>query len=162
MEINKRCLYLGATWTLLFAALSFYWAMGGMFGVRSLGGSIYEMALDPPQSFLAIVWMTGFIKLLGVVLLIMPLMKWRNSWIQKSLYFTIKICGLLLFLYGLFNFITISLNAIGILNFTLDRYSAFWRLVFWEPYWMLGGIFYFFSIKKLRNVELQDTVSSKQ
>ncbi|PEZ10571.1 hypothetical protein CN326_01340 [Bacillus sp. AFS018417] len=150
METNKYFLYLGVIWSLLFSGLSFYWAAGGMFGVRSLGGAIYEMALHPTPSFIAIVWITGFIKLLGVVLLIMLLMKWGNSRIQKSLYLIIKICGLLLFLYGLFNFITISLSAIGVLNLELDRYATFWRLVLWEPYWMIGGIFYFFSIKKTR------------
>ena len=45
-KINKYFLYLGVIWTILFAGLSFYWAMGGMFGVRSLGGAIYEQALN--------------------------------------------------------------------------------------------------------------------
>ncbi|MBP0727166.1 DUF3995 domain-containing protein [Bacillus sp. RG28] len=149
MKTNKYFLYLGVIWTLLFSALSFYWAAGGMFGVRSLGGSIYEMALNPEPSFLAIVWTTGFIKLLGAVLLLMLLVKWRNSWIQKSLYLIIKIFGLLLFLYGLFNFTTISLSAMGVTHLELDSYATLWRLLFWEPYWMAGGIFYFFSINKI-------------
>ncbi|MFJ5714536.1 DUF3995 domain-containing protein [Neobacillus sp. NPDC093127] len=148
METKKWILSFGVIWTILFSGLSFYWAMGGMFGVRSLGGAIYEMALNPAPSFVKIVWITGYIKLLGVVWLLMLLMKWRKPWIQTTLYLITKICGLLLFLYGLLNFVTISLSAIGVLNFDLDRYATFWRLVFWEPYWMIGGIFYFFSIKK--------------
>ncbi|MFF2448334.1 DUF3995 domain-containing protein [Neobacillus sp. NPDC058068] len=148
METKKWILSFGVLWTILFSGLSFYWAMGGMFGVRSLGGSIYEMALNPPPSFVKIVWITGFIKLLGAVWLMMLLMKWRKSWIQTTLYLITKISGLLLFLYGLLNFITISLGAMDILNLELERYATFWRLVFWEPYWMVGGILYFFSIKK--------------
>ncbi|ETI68485.1 hypothetical protein BAVI_12369 [Neobacillus vireti LMG 21834] len=148
METKKWILSFGVLWTILFSGLSFYWAMGGMFGVRSLGGSIYEMALNPPPSFVKIVWITGFIKLLGALLLMMLLIKWRKSWIQTTLYLITKICGLLLFLYGLFNFITISLGAMDVLNLELERYATFWRLVFWEPYWMVGGILYFFSIKK--------------
>lgn len=148
METKKWILSFGVIWTILFSGLSFYWAMGGMFGVRSLGGAIYEMALNPAPSFVKIVWITGFIKLLGAVLLMMLLMKWRKSWIQTSLYLITKVCGLLLFLYGLFNFITISLSAMDVLNLELERYATFWRLVFWEPYWMVGGILYFFSIKK--------------
>ncbi|WP_066070396.1 DUF3995 domain-containing protein [Neobacillus soli] len=149
MEIKKWILSFGVIWTILFSGLSFYWAMGGMFGVRSLGGAIYEMALNPAPSFVKIVWITGYIKLLGVVWLLMLLMKWRKPWIQTTLFLTTKVCGLLLFLYGLFNFITISLGAMDVLNLELERYATFWRLVFWEPYWMIGGIFYFFSIKKM-------------
>jgi hypothetical protein len=148
METKKVFLYIGVIWTILFSGLSFYWAMGGRFGVRSLGGAIYEMALNPEPSFVKIVWTTGFIKLLGVVLLMIQLIKWRKSWILTSLYLITKICGLLLFLYGLFNFTTISLSAMGVLKLELDQYATFWRLVLWEPYWMFGGMFYFFSIKK--------------
>ncbi|MFD0717640.1 DUF3995 domain-containing protein [Paenibacillus sp. GCM10027626] len=150
MKIHKKCMTLGVVWSLLFAGLSFYWALGGMFGVKSLGGSIYEMALNPSPSFLAIVWMTGVIKVIGAVLLLMLLIKWRKPRIQQSLYWVIKISGCFLFLYGLLNFFTISLNALGVLNFELDRYATFWRLVFWEPYWMIGGLFYFFSVKHVK------------
>lgn len=150
-KTNKYFLYLGVTWTILFAGISFYWAMGGMIGVRSLGGAIYEMALHPEPSFIIIVWITGFMKLLGAVILIMLLFNWRNLRIGKILYFITKILGLLLFLYGLLNFITIFLSAAGILDFEVDKYATFWRLFFWEPYWMIGGIFYYFSIKKKKN-----------
>lgn len=78
-KVNKYFLYLGVIWTLLFGGLSFYWAMGGMFGVRSLGGVIYEQALNPNPSFMTIVWITGFIKLLGVLLLFMLLVNWGKS-----------------------------------------------------------------------------------
>lgn len=147
-KINKYFLYLGVIWTILFAGISFYWAMGGMFGVRSLGGAIYEQALNPQPSFIIIVWVTGLIKLLGVMLLFMLLVNWRNTSIRRILYFITKITGALLFLYGFLNFITITLSAVGILDFDLDRYATLRRLLFWEPYWMIGGIFYFFSIKK--------------
>jgi len=148
-KTNKYFLYLGVTWTILFACMSFYWAMGGMLGVRSLGGEIYEIALNPEPSFILIVWITGFMKLLGIVILMLLLANWRNSRIRKILYFITKTLGLLLFIYGLLNIITISLSILGILDFKIDHYAAPWRLFFWEPYWMLGGIFYFFSVKKV-------------
>lgn len=147
-KVNKYFLYLGIIWTILFASISFYWAMGGLFGARSLGGSIYEQALNPEPSFITIVWLTGFIKLLGVILLFMLLVNWKNPWMRLTLYFITKGSGTLLFFYGFLNFITITLSALGILDFELSTYATVWRLLFWEPYWMIGGIFYFFSIKK--------------
>ncbi|MBD1380748.1 DUF3995 domain-containing protein [Metabacillus arenae] len=161
MKTNKGFLYAGVTWSILFAVMSFYWAMGGMLGVRSVGGAIYEMSLNPPPSFIAIVWITGFIKLLGAVWLLMLLMKWGNSRIQKLVYFITKIAGLFLFLYGLLNFITIFLSSIGVIDFELSKYATFWRLVFWEPFWMIGGIFYFFSIRKTTTHPFRIQTNSK-
>ena len=149
MKRNYWFITLGSVWSVMFAALSFYWAMGGMFGVKSLGGAVYEMALNPERSFIIIVWLTGFVKLLGFILLLMLLVQWRKPIITKTLYYVTKIAGVLLFVYGLLNFITISLSALHILDFQLDAYATFWRLIFWEPFWMIGGVFYFFSIKKL-------------
>lgn len=149
MQKNSWFITLGIIWTLLFAGISFYWAMGGMLGARSLGGAIYEMALNPDPSFIRIVWLTGFIKLLGVVLLLLPFIQWKRTIIVRVLYVVIKAAGIFFFLYGLLNFITISLSAFNILDFDLDDFATFWRLIFWEPYWMLGGIFYFFAVKKV-------------
>lgn len=151
MENNKLFITLGIVWTIIFAIMSFYWATGGMAGVRSLGGEIYEISLNPELSFILVVWLTGFVKLLGVILLLMLLVKWRSTVKVKILYYITKSVGILLFLYGLLNFTTISLSAFNILDFNLDEYAAFWRLVFWEPFWMIGGLFYFYSVRKVED-----------
>lgn len=160
MESNKLFITLGIVWTLIFAIMSFYWAIGGMVGVRSLGGEIYEISLNPELSFIIVVWTTGFIKLLGVILLLMLLVKWRSTLKVKILYYITKSVGILLFLYGLLNFLTISLSTFNILNFNLDGYATFWRLVFWEPFWMIGGLFYFYSVKKVEDKSRYINLSS--
>ncbi|KAB2332341.1 DUF3995 domain-containing protein [Cytobacillus depressus] len=149
MKRNYWFIAMGIFWTVIFSGMSFYWAMGGMFGVRSLGGAIYEMSLNPDPSFVIIVWLTGFIKLLGLILLLMLFVQWKKPIITIMLYYVTKIIGALLFLYGFLNFITISLSVFNILDFDLDSYATFWRLSFWEPFWMAGGVFYFFSVKRV-------------
>ena len=149
MKRNNCFIAMGIFWSAIFSGISFYWAMGGMFGVRSLGGAIYEMSLNPDPSFLVIVWVTGFIKLLGLILLLMLFVQWKKPIIIRMLYYVVKTAGALLFLYGLLNFITIALSAFKILDFDLDSYATFWRLGFWEPFWMAGGVFYFFSVKRV-------------
>ncbi|WP_080875891.1 DUF3995 domain-containing protein [Oceanobacillus timonensis] len=148
MQTNKGWLTSGVVWTVLFAGISFYWALGGMFGVQSLGGAIYEMSLDPEPSFILIVWLTGFVKLLGALLLLLLLVSWQNTRISTVLYYLTKIAGVGLFVYGLLNVITISLSAFAILDMDLETHAIFWRLVFWEPFWMFGGICYFASAEK--------------
>lgn len=156
MEIKRNNWFIafGIVWTVVFAGMSFYWAMGGLLGVRSLGGSIYEMSLNPDPSFVIIVWLTGVVKLLGLLLLLMLFVPWKKPLLTRLLYYVTKMVGVLLFLYGFLNFITISLSAINVLKFDLGSYATLWRLVFWEPFWMVGGVFYFFAVKRLSHTQV--------
>lgn len=152
MQRNYWFIAFGIVWTIIFSGISFYWAMGGLFGVRSLGGSIYGMALNPSPSFMMIVGLTGFIKLLGLILLLMLLVQWKKPIITRILYYVTKFAGAVLFLYGFLNFVTITLSTFNILHFDLDSYATFWRLIFWEPFWMIGGVFYYFSTKSNKSL----------
>ncbi|WP_212966973.1 DUF3995 domain-containing protein [Lederbergia ruris] len=149
MKKNYWMIAIGMVWTVVFAAMSFYWAMGGLIGARSLGGSIYEMSLDPPRSFVIILWLTGIMKLFGLLLLSLLLLQWRKPLISSGLFYVTKIVGIVLFFYGFLNFTTITLSLFHILDFDLESYAVWWRLLFWEPFWMAGGVFYFFSVKRI-------------
>lgn len=136
-------IYAGMVWTLIFAFMSFYWAAGGMIGVESLGGQIYQMALNRNSGFILLVWATGGAKLGGVFLLIGLIRSKRfRRKIRKWLLFICIAAGIFMILYGVGNFITISLAAINVLDFDLETYAIKWRLLFWEPYWIVGGVFY--------------------
>ncbi len=147
LKKNYWMIGFGMVWTVIFATMSFYWAMGGLIGARSLGGSIYEMATNPSRSFLVILWLTGFIKLLGLLLLSLLLIQWEKPLLNSLLFYVTKCVGGLLFLYGFLNFFTITLSQFHILDFDLEPYAVLWRLSFWEPFWMVGGVFYFLSVK---------------
>ncbi|MFK7691384.1 DUF3995 domain-containing protein [Paenibacillus sp. HJGM_3] len=144
-------IYAGMMWTALFAFMSFYWAAGGMIGVESLGGSIYEMALTRPPGFIAFVWVTGIVKLAGVVLLF-GLLRSSNARtkLRRPLSIVCLIAGIFMILYGVGNFITISLSAMNVLHFDLTPYAFRWRLLFWEPYWICGGLLYVLAGYKLK------------
>ncbi|EST54686.1 hypothetical protein T458_09060 [Brevibacillus panacihumi W25] len=139
-------IYAGMVWTLLFAFMSFYWAAGGMMGVKSLGGQIYQMAMDRDPEFIPVVWATGVVKL-GGLLLLFCLMRSGNprTKLSRWLAYSSMSAGILMILYGVGNFITISLAAIHVLDFDLEPYAIRWRLLFWEPFWIVGGIFYVFA-----------------
>jgi hypothetical protein len=67
---------------------------------------------------------------------------------EKGLIFrqSVRICtfaGVLMFLYGLGNFVTVALAGLNVLDFDLSDYAVKWRLIFWEPFWMVGGLLYF-------------------
>lgn len=135
-------IYAGLIWMLLFAAMSFYWAAGGMVGIKSVGGEISEKILERDQDFIVIVWLTGFVKLGGAFLLLLLLKKWRHKEMNKILSSLTIVVGAFMLLYGLVNFTTISLAGLQVLDFDLSSFALKWRLIFWEPFWMAGGVLY--------------------
>ncbi|GAE30426.1 hypothetical protein JCM9152_1834 [Halalkalibacter hemicellulosilyticusJCM 9152] len=68
--------------------------------------------------------------------------------VTRILFYVTKGGGIFLFLYGFLNFVTITLSTFAILDFDLENYAVFWRLTFWEPFWMIGGFFIFFLLKR--------------
>ncbi|KZO01797.1 DUF3995 domain-containing protein [Pseudobacillus badius] len=149
MQKKNLVIYAGFIWCMAFAALTFYWASGGMLGVRSLGGVIYEKALSGDENFLSIVRLTGVVKMFGGFFLLLLLRDWPES-MRKVLYYLSLAGGVCLFLYGLANFTTLILDCFAVLNLELEEYSLKWRMLFWEPFWMLGGILFILSAKGFR------------
>lgn len=143
MKLHRQwSIYAGIVWSVLFAAMSFYWAAGGMLGVESLGGEIYRQAIERESSFILLVWVTGVVKLGGALLLLLLLKKPIHMKIRKVISRLCMIAGALMILYGLANITTISLAGLQVLHFDLSAYAMTWRLIFWEPFWMAGGILY--------------------
>lgn len=152
MPANKKWIvYAAVVWTLIFTAMSVYWALGGMIGVESLGGAIYEKALDRDPSFIPLVWATAVAKLLGAVFLLLLLKRKLSAKRTKIIKVLCAAAGIFMILYGVGNFITVSLAGLHVLQFDLSAYALKWRLIFWEPFWVVGGIFYLLSGLGSRN-----------
>lgn len=148
----------GAVWCLLFAIISFYWASGGMIGVRSLGGSIQELAIQREPSFVAIVWITGILKVIGGLFLLCLLKRWPNK-TGRIFYSVALVGGVLLVIYGFVNAVTLILSNFGMMDLALDSFALKWRLYFWEPFWMVGGVLFILSAVRFKR---DRTVSSEQ
>ncbi|MBJ9993628.1 DUF3995 domain-containing protein [Paenibacillus sp. S28] len=142
-------IFAGFIWCVLFAIISFYWAGGGMIGVNTLGGFIYNQAIEREASFIAMVWLTGFVKLCGGLFLLLFLRPWSSmtNWV---LYVLGLLAGILLFLYGLANVISLIFACIGLLSLQIDDFALRWRLFFWEPFWMLGGALFTLAASSLK------------
>jgi Protein of unknown function (DUF3995) len=62
---NDLAARLAAAWALAFAAISFYWAAGGEVGLETVGEEIERDALAREPDAIALVWVTGGLKVLG-------------------------------------------------------------------------------------------------
>lgn len=143
-EVNVSA-YAAAAWSFLFAAISFYWAMGGTIGVETLGSAFTDPAITNDPVFVAFVWITGVLKLLAGVLALALVQPWGRRLPRALIRIGAWGGGILLTLYGVALLIQHGLMVAGVADLPASIGSmaaARWHLFFWDPFWLLGGILF--------------------
>ncbi|KUJ66238.1 hypothetical protein ACZ90_39345 [Streptomyces albus subsp. albus] len=133
--------YAAAAWGLLFAVPSFVWATGSTLGARStVAPSLVELARDGVPWFLAVLWLTGFLKLFGALVGI-GLTRRRGGRTGRLMVF----CGggaavLLGWHGGLFvvHGVLVEAGAVSV-EPELTGLTR-WYLYLWGPWFLLGGL----------------------
>lgn len=130
-----------AAWGLLFAVPSFVWAMGGTLGAQqTVAPSLMKLAHDRVPWFLAVLWVTGFLKLFGALLGI-GLLRRRGTWTSRLM----VLCGggaavLLIWHGGLF-VVHGALVEAGARSVAPDLTGLTrWYLYLWGPWFIAGGL----------------------
>lgn len=136
--------YAASAWALVFAALSFYWAAGGTVGASTIGPAIATLALARDPEFVAVLWATGVLKVLGGVLALALVQPWGRLLPRRILLIVAWGVGALLLLYACANLVEHGLMAIGVISIPagLGATALRWHLVLWDPWWLIGGILF--------------------
>ncbi len=134
--------YAACAWSFVFAALSFYWALGG--GFLSTTQSPQTLALAAEPWFITVVWLTGLRKVLAGLFVLSLAQRWGERfpvWLRRMGVWSI---GLVLTLYGGANLAARGLMALGVLETPASMRSAAatWHLVLWDPWFLLGGVLF--------------------
>lgn len=134
--------YAACVWALVFAAISFYWAAGGTAGSDTIGPAITNMARDP--AFIAVLWGTGALKVLGGLLALALVRPWGRILPRWALLTAAWGGGILMALYGAASWVQEGLMVAGVIRIPagLGRTAALWHVLLWDPWWLLGGIFF--------------------
>jgi hypothetical protein len=128
-----------AAWAALFALPSFYWALGGDFATGTIAADV-EAALGWAAEPWALL-LVGLAKLLlaafalsfGVIDLGLS-RRWHAN--------AGKALGGGLVAYGILNLTDHALMLTGATDIppALGESAAWWHALFWDPYWILGGV----------------------
>jgi len=149
-----RCAAGAAVWSFAFAGISFYWAVGGTFGLSTLGNQVVSYAVTVPGFFL-ILWIDIVAKaMLGVLAVVLAAPSWRRVVPLKAFLPTIGwTVGFLMLVYGAVEFTVTGSSALLMVTGVLAAPpSVEWggiagHLAFWDPYWMLGGVLFLCSVE---------------
>ncbi|MCA6091073.1 DUF3995 domain-containing protein [Streptomyces sp. SCA3-4] len=144
-----------AAWGFLFAVPSFVWALGGTFGAQStVAPSLVKLAHDRVPWFLAVLWVTGFLKLFGA-LLGLGLTRRRDTWAGRFLVFCGGGATVLLVWHGCLFVVHGVLVEAGARAVSPDLLGLTrWYLYLWGPWFVAGGLA--FAAAATRYVRLYD------
>lgn len=134
-----------AVWAFAFAALSAYWALGGMAGIDQLAESIQRDADERSGGFVATLWVTVGLKALAGVLALALFQSWGARLPQGALGIAAFVTGLGLTLYGAGGTAEKALIELGVADLpeSIGNHAANrWYLFLWDPFWLLGGVLF--------------------
>lgn len=135
--------YSACVWGVLFAAMSFYWAAGGLVGQGTIGPAVEGPALAREPGFVALMWITAVLKLAAAALGL-ALATGHPHWLPRWL---LLLAGWgaasLLSLYGVANLVQHLLIVAGVVDLPTGLGGALpWHLFLWNPVWLSGAILF--------------------
>jgi hypothetical protein len=136
--------YAAAAWAFGFAAVSFYWALGGTAGLDTLAVELERDAREGGSKLLTLAVAPGVAKLaLGILAL--ALVEPRRAPVpERALVVLGWLAGIGLSLYGAVltaEKALMQLDAIDV-PASLGDDRVEWYLFFWDPLWLVGGILF--------------------
>ncbi|MEU9123241.1 DUF3995 domain-containing protein [Streptomyces sp. NPDC048506] len=130
-----------AAWGLLFAVPSFAWAMGFTFGARTtVSPSLVRFADDRVAWFMAVLWVTGLLKVFGALIGI-GLTRRRGRRLGRLMVFCGGGAAVLLVWHGCLFVAHGVLVEVGTRSVAPDLAGLTrWYLCLWGPWFMVGGL----------------------
>lgn len=133
-----------AVWAFAFAAASLYWAAGGTLLADTVGSDLRNLALERDPAFVALLWMTGGLKVVGGLLGLALAGFGSRRLPRLSLLILGWAGGALLAVYGGVPLIVNALQFGGVVRAggPVDWTALRWHLLVWDLWWLLGGILF--------------------
>lgn len=146
----ERAAYAAFAWAVVFAGMSFYWAAGGTAGIETIGGEIERQTREREPDFVATLWVTAALKLVAAAVALGLVQPW-GARLGRVLVPLAGIGGALLVLYEgaeLVQHLLMATGAIG--RGGLDDTAVYGHLLFWDPWWILGGALFALAAWEVR------------
>jgi len=142
--------FVAAAWAFVFAAMSFYWALGGRVSVGTQAVSIRNQIDDP--DFVAVLWATGVLKILAGVIALALVQDWGGRISRRTLLVVACTTAGFLLLYGGLGWIQALAWETGVQEIpaSVGAKAARWKLILWDPFWVLGGVLFVLAVRQFQ------------
>ncbi len=146
--------YAACVWSLVFAAASFYWTAGGTAGVATIGGAVQRL-----PEIVAILWVTGALKVIGGLLALTLVRPWGRVLPHRLLVTLAWVGGVGMTAYGAIPLFVNGLMVAGILSVPepVDWIAIRWHLFLWDPWWLVGGVLFITAARSSRGASMGDS-----
>jgi len=136
--------YVACVWGVAFAAISFYWGLGGTLGLDTLGGSLERLARAHDPTLLVAVWVTGFLKILASLLALALAGTWSPKLPRRPIALLGWFAAASLTLYGGILVVPEALVTIGAIKPVqpVDWKPLLWHLYVWDLSFLVWGILF--------------------
>lgn len=136
--------YAACVWCCVFAVMSFHWAVGGTVGLRTVSPGLQELALTRDPGFVAILWITGVLKVIGGLLALALVRSWNQTIPRRPLLAVAWIGCAVMVVHGgdfLIRGVLWWSGAITVPE-SVPRTVVRGYAVLWGLWWLLGGILF--------------------
>jgi hypothetical protein len=134
--------YAAAGWAFLFAALSFYWALGGTAGAETVSPEIAQLARAHVPWVLAALWIAAILKVVSGLVALALIQPWGSRVPRWILLLLAWGAGTLLFVHGGLFFVVGVLALSGTIRVSTPTPVLHWYTFLWGPWWLLGGLLF--------------------
>lgn len=140
--------YAAAAWSFLFSLQSFYYAAGGTAGARTWPPAIAAGVLARDPRWIALMWGTGAVKVVAGLFALALVRPWGRA-IPRRLRVAAA-CGAVAIMggyEGVASLVQHALMLAGVIAIPtgLGRTAAWWHLLLWDPWWLIGGIVFWLA-----------------
>jgi hypothetical protein len=131
-------------WAAAFALMSLYWAAGGQIGGKTLGVEIQRLGRERDPSLVAELWAAVALKAVIAGLALALVQRWGRSLPHRLLVALAGTTGAGVTLYAVGNLVQHALMATGAITTpeALGTYALRWHMMFWDPFWLVGGLLF--------------------
>jgi hypothetical protein len=159
---NNWAGYGACAWALVFAVMSFYWAAGGLAAIDTIGGEPERLGRARDPEFVVAQWVIGALKVLAAFAVLTLVRSEGRSLPRRLLVLVLGVGGALLVLYETVELIQHLLMAVGAVDRGgLDDTALIGHLVFWDPWWILGGSLFVIAAWQHRGILRPPSSSSE-
>lgn len=143
LELATLLAAASCVWWIIAGAISLYWASGGTIGSGTLWGGREALSGARDPRIVSLLWTIGALELILAALASAVARGWVTSGFQRVVNTSAFLIGLTLVPYVAVDTLFEGLVVVDLVDpATLDGAALAWRLLFWNPWWVVGVLTY--------------------